>query len=204
MKVKKELFEKHVKSFEPGAAIFNEGDKGEELYVVIEGEVEIRKSTFRSSAKTLITLGSGDIFGEMAIIEKKSRSATAIATKQTKLLVINEALYDNIIDTNPDFARKMIRILSERLRRANTILKGLMTTNREKMIFKELKLYANEHGTPTFKGLRVNEEQFIDWACKHIGVGEKALKNLLFNLEKKKIITASAVGTKEFILSAEQ
>ena len=56
MKVNKELFEKHVKLFEPGTILFEEGDKGDELYVIIDGEIEIRKATFQSSSKTLITL----------------------------------------------------------------------------------------------------------------------------------------------------
>ena len=49
MRVNKEVFAKHVKLFSPGKTIFEEGDKGNEMYVIIQGEVEIRKNTSSST-----------------------------------------------------------------------------------------------------------------------------------------------------------
>ena len=204
MRVKKDLFENHVKIYEPGSKIFQEGDRGEELYVIIEGEVEIRKSTYTSASKTLIVLQKGDIFGEMALIEKKTRSATAVALKKAKLLVINETFFEHVIETNPDFSKKMIRILSERLRRANSLLQSLIVTNKENMIMKGLYEYAEEYGTPTFTGYRVNQESFMEWALNHLGVREKDMNLIIQNLLKKEIITPTAVGKEEFILKEKE
>jgi CRP-like cAMP-binding protein len=76
MRVTKEVYAKHVRGFSEGSVIFKEGDKGNEMFVIIQGDVEISKVTSASSSKTLIVLAKGDIFGEMAVIEKKRRSAT--------------------------------------------------------------------------------------------------------------------------------
>ena len=134
MRVQRNVYEKYLKSYTPGTVIFKEGDPGNEMYVIIQGEVEIRKRTSATTSKTLIVFHKGDIFGEMAIIEKKPRSASAIVTQHTKILVMNEYLLESTIDTNPDFAKKMIRILSERLRKANSIIQSITVTDQQNQI----------------------------------------------------------------------
>ena len=125
MKIEKSTFERQVRLFDQGAVIFRENEQGSEMFIIIQGVVEIRKSTGPSSSKILTTLQKGDMFGEMAIIEKQPRSATAVAVQPTRVLVLNERLYDSMLGSNPDFARKMNRVLSERIRRAAEVASGL-------------------------------------------------------------------------------
>ena len=149
MRVSKEIYANHVREFSEGSVIFKEGDHGNEMFVIIQGDVEISKITSASSSKTLIVLGKGDIFGEMAIIEKKRRSATATAVSKIRLLVLNETLFDSTLNGNPDFARKMIRILSERLRRTNSALQDSIVTNKQNQLLEGLIKYADEFGDST-------------------------------------------------------
>ncbi len=166
MRINHSIYENHVKSYKPEMMIFKEGDHGEEMYVIIEGEVEIRKRTSSASTKTLIVFHKGDIFGEMALMEKKPRSASAVTTKPSRLLVMNEALLESMIEKNPDFARKMIRILSERLRKANSLIQSIMCTNQQSQVLSGLKSYAGKYGTSTFKGLRRSEERRVGKECR--------------------------------------
>ena len=70
--------EKCINDFDVGDVIFEEGSSGRELFVVLEGKIEIAKIS--GAGKTVIvTLGKGEFFGEMAVIDGSSRSATAIA-----------------------------------------------------------------------------------------------------------------------------
>ncbi|MBN2536312.1 MAG: cyclic nucleotide-binding domain-containing protein [Spirochaetales bacterium] len=200
MRLLKDVYDKHVKLYAPGAVIFQEGDRGEELYIIIEGEVEIRKSTYTSTSKTLICLCAGDIFGEMSIIEKKARSATAVATKPTKLLVMNNALFERMIEKNPDFAKKMIKILSGRVRRANSILQNVMVTNKENQIISGMIQYAHDYGTPTYNGFRINVDKFVNWACDHLGILSEDLHGTIQDLLRKGIITYSALGKSEIVI----
>ncbi len=201
MKITKNVYQKYVKTFESGEVLFKEGEPGDVMFIIIQGEVEIRKRTSAKTARTLITFQEGDIFGEMSLIEKKPRSATAIALTPCRTLVVNEALLDNMIENNPDFAKKMIRILSERIRKANLIIQNISSTNRKNQIFNGLKTFAQEKGISTFKGPRVKLSEFTDWARNRLGIGEKELKQTIADLLKHRIVTASAVGEEEIIVN---
>jgi CRP/FNR family cyclic AMP-dependent transcriptional regulator len=200
MKIDKNTFENYVRFFETGQVIFRENEPGGEMFVIIQGIVEIRKATGASSSKTLITLRKGDLFGEMAIIEKKPRSATAVAVEPTKLLGINEKLYEKMIISNPDFARKMNRLLSDRIRKSNAIIQHIMTTNRQNQLWAGLAQFSREHGISTFKGSRVNVVEFTQWATDHLGMTEKDVEMLLTALIKREILTYSAKGKEEILV----
>lgn len=200
MKVDRSTFENHVKMFGAGQFIFKENEQGFEMYVIIHGQVEIRKTTGSATSKTLSVLGKGDLFGEMAIIEKKPRSAGAVATQPTKLLVMNEGLYGTMVETNPDFAKKMNRILSERIRKANQIIQELMSTNRQNQIWEGLLAFAKESGVSTFKGYRVNLPVFLRWASEHLGIVEKELQSTLAVFLKRGLVKQSAAGKEEILV----
>ena len=200
MKIDKSTFDKHVRFFGQGAVIFKEDEQGTEMFIIIQGQVEIRKSTGTSSSKILTTLNSGDMFGEMAVIEKQVRSATAVAVQPTKVLVLNEKLYESMVGTNPDFARKMNRVLSERIRRADAIIQNIMTTNRQNQLWSGLVQYARERGVATFKGSRVIVADFTLWAVEHLGISEKDVQALLAQLIKREALTFSARGKDEILI----
>jgi CRP/FNR family transcriptional regulator, cyclic AMP receptor protein len=204
MKIEKGTFEKSVRFFDQGAVIFKENDEGNEMFIIIQGLVEIRKSTGPSSSKILTTLQKGDMFGEMAIIEKQPRSATAVATQPTRVLVLNEKLYDNMIGTNPDFARKMNKVLSERIRRADAIIQNIMTTNRQNQLWSGLVQYAKEKGVATFKGSRVIIAEFMRWAVEHLGMSDKDVQAILAQLLKREVIAFSARGKEELIIEPKE
>jgi CRP-like cAMP-binding protein len=163
-----------------------------------------RKATGPSSTKTLTTLQKGDLFGEMAIIEKMPRSASAVAVQPTRLLVLNEKLYESMVATNPDFARKMNRVLSERIRRANAIIQNILTTNRQNQLWNGLVQYAREHGIATYKGSRVAVADFVQWAADHLGMAEKDIQLILAQLIKRQVIAYSARGKSEILVEPKE
>lgn len=204
MRIEKSIYQKSVKSYEPGQVIFKEGDPGDEMFIIIEGEVEIRKRTSSSTARTLSTFKGGDVFGEMAIIERKPRSAAAVAVKPSRMLVMNEALFLAMIERNPDFARKMILVLSERLRKSNLIIQNLTTTNRENQILAGLRQYAAEKGTATFKGHRVKVAEFLEWAKSHLGLEEKEIAAAILEFQRRGVVGRSALGREEVLVDLQK
>ncbi len=80
-------------SFEAGSQIFDEGDKGDNLYLITNGSVEIRKMRDQVP-QTLTTLGKGDIFGEMALFDGRPRAAAAHAVLDTDVLVLSKDDFD--------------------------------------------------------------------------------------------------------------
>ena len=113
--------EKCINEYGVGDVIFEEGSKGRELFVVLEGEVEIAKVN-GASKTVIITLGKGEFFGEMAVIDGSSRSATAIAASAgTRVMRINHARFVYLVSQQPAFALMIMDALSKRLRASNAV-----------------------------------------------------------------------------------
>lgn len=111
-------------TYSAGERIFSQGDLGTEMFIILEGEVNIIKNIGEES-HLLSKLEKGDFFGEMAILENVPRSADAIAVTDVKVLVINGSRFDEMLRKNPEIAVRIIRKYSKRLREANTLLERL-------------------------------------------------------------------------------
>lgn len=108
------MFSKFGKVFAPEEIIFCEYEPANDFYLIQEGEVKITK-TVGTSIKTLDVLGTGDIFGEMAILEEQPRSATAIAINEVKALNFNRANFEVLMTKNPQLALRVLTIFSTRI-----------------------------------------------------------------------------------------
>ncbi|QQO16004.1 cyclic nucleotide-binding domain-containing protein [Bradyrhizobium diazoefficiens] len=113
--------EKCINAFGVDDVIFEEGSTGRELFVVLDGEVEIAKMN-GASKTTIVKLGKGEFFGEMAVIDGSARSATAIASlPNTKVMRINHARFVYLVSQQPAFALMVMDALSKRLRASNAV-----------------------------------------------------------------------------------
>lgn len=101
-------------TFQAGQVIFKEGDTGDVMYAVLDGEVEIWVGD-----KKVDTLTADDIFGEMALIDGGPRSATALAKTTCKVMPVSEKRFNAMVRETPYFALNVMRIMSARLRRMN-------------------------------------------------------------------------------------
>jgi CRP/FNR family transcriptional regulator, cyclic AMP receptor protein len=111
--------EKCINEYDVADVIFEEGSTGRELYVVLEGSIDIVKDN-GGSRTTIVTLGKGEFFGEMAVIDGSARSATAIAAApNTKVMRINHARFVYLVSQQPAFALMIMDALSKRLRASN-------------------------------------------------------------------------------------
>jgi CRP/FNR family transcriptional regulator, cyclic AMP receptor protein len=100
--------------FAKGDTIFSEGERGDEFFVVVRGQVEIR-----SDNRRLETLGRSGIFGEMALIDDRPRSATVAALTDVTVAPIKEKQFLFLVKHMPMFALSVMRVLAYRLRRQN-------------------------------------------------------------------------------------
>ena len=107
-------FYNDYKFCQKGSIIFSEGDPGEVMYAVVEGDVEIRVN---GAAVNIVK--EGEVFGEMAMIDKKPRSASAIASSDCKLVVINEQRFNFLLQQTPIFVTQIMKVMADRLRYMN-------------------------------------------------------------------------------------
>lgn len=100
-----------------GDLVFAEGQPGNHLYVIVEGQVEVLRGGDR-----VAVLGVKECFGEMALLDQSARSASVRAIKETELLVIARDDFQDLLDLHPALARGVIRVLTQRLRVATEAL----------------------------------------------------------------------------------
>ncbi len=99
--------------FEPGAVIFREGEPGDILYSVVEGQIEIRRGEL-----LLAVVGPDELLGELALIDHGLRSASAVARTSCVLAPLDEQRFLFMVQHTPYFALNVMRMLAERLRSA--------------------------------------------------------------------------------------
>ena len=97
--------------FKAGDIVFKEGEPGDEMYVVLEGEVDIFVHD-----KVVETVGVDNFLGEMALIDERPRSATAVARTDCKLAPINQNRFKFLVQQTPHFALHLMAGMAERLR----------------------------------------------------------------------------------------
>jgi CRP/FNR family transcriptional regulator len=109
-----------TRDFMAGEVIFHEGDEGVGMYVIVEGEVKVTRGEAQ-----LATLGPGDFFGEMALLDHFRRSATITASKQTTCLSVSRWDLISELRENPDLAIAMLQHLSRRIRELDQRLEAM-------------------------------------------------------------------------------
>lgn len=113
---------RHERQYLAGEIVFDEGDEGQAIYAIVEGEVEIRRGE-GGHATRLALLGPGEVFGELALLDQAPRAAQAIAQTGCRLVVFFRADFMTLLETHPGIASKialsLARHLGGRLRQAN-------------------------------------------------------------------------------------
>jgi EAL domain-containing protein (putative c-di-GMP-specific phosphodiesterase class I) len=115
------------RSYSAGEKIFRIGDRGRNAYVIERGLVQI--SDDRDGAETVMaTLGPGDVFGEMSMIDDAPRSATATASEDTELIVIRRSRFSRPLQSADPMMTLILRVVLARLREAQDRLLGIGTS----------------------------------------------------------------------------
>jgi CRP-like cAMP-binding protein len=113
-----DALERFARDFPAGAVLFEEGQPGDYMYVVQTGEVEIRRQVGETE-RVLAVLPPGEFFGEMAILNGRPRSATAVVRSAARLLVIEGRTFEAMLRARPEIAMRIIKSLATRLESAN-------------------------------------------------------------------------------------
>ena len=103
--------EPDVRPFSAGQVIFEEGQPGDLMFAVLEGEVEINRQN-----RVLESISAGGVFGEMGLIDHKPRSASAIGKTDGRVAAITARRFQVLVSQNPHFALQMLQLLAERVR----------------------------------------------------------------------------------------
>ncbi len=173
------------KKLAPGEILFNEGDKGDAMYLIREGKIKITKGR-GADEKVLAVLKEGDFFGEMAIIDGSPRSATATSVENTSLLVIDKETFRNKIKENP-LIEYVLETLSRRLRATDEQIRLLTIKSEERRVVAYIITKARENGKTTSEGVEVTPFS-VESMIHATGIDESKARGYIANLQQVNLI----------------
>jgi CRP/FNR family transcriptional regulator, cyclic AMP receptor protein len=149
------MFERFGESYAAGHVLFREGDAGQHMYVIQTGRVQLTRRV-RGREVHLAALPAGELFGEMAIINKQPRSATATVIEEAHLLVLDARTFEAMIRGNAEIAIRMIKKLALRLAQANSQVEALLKQDLNHRIVHQLRMLADTRGQVDGPGVRID------------------------------------------------
>jgi CRP/FNR family transcriptional regulator, cyclic AMP receptor protein len=108
-----------------GERIVSQGEAGDAFFVVVRGRVSVSVSSPEGREVVLSTLGEGEHFGEMALLEDATRSASVTTTERTDVVILTRAAFFSLLRRNFLLTRSLLLSLSSRLRHADSTIEGL-------------------------------------------------------------------------------
>jgi CRP-like cAMP-binding protein len=93
-----------------GKTLMREGDRGREFFILVDGNAEVSKK-----GRKVNTMGSGDFFGEIALVSQRPRTATVTTTSPVRALVVTEQSFRSLLGRAPDVQRKVLQALADRV-----------------------------------------------------------------------------------------
>ncbi|HQJ41291.1 MAG TPA: Crp/Fnr family transcriptional regulator, partial [Exilispira sp.] len=129
----------------------------------------------------------GDIFGELAIIDKFPRSATAVALTDSVVLAVNSSAFESVILESKDFTKKIIKLLSTRIRRTNDIVLSIYKKDREDKIISALNSFYNIELAAKnikIKG-KIEKDSFLKYIETYKELNPKMVEQYLLDLKKQ-------------------
>ncbi|MGB2591283.1 MAG: Crp/Fnr family transcriptional regulator [Candidatus Acidiferrum sp.] len=199
------------KSFRRDEQLFAEGDPCSGLFLVATGKVRIFKLSPSGRQQILAVEGPGSSFAELPVFDGGNYPATASAMEDTEVLFISRRDFQDFCREHPDVGLKVIAVVGSRLRRLVGIIEELsFTTVRQRLIALILRL-AQEEGTPSKAGIRVELTQSHEDLASELGtVRELVSRNLsrlhaegFLDVEGRKIVVKDISGLKREQAAAE-
>ncbi|HUX50939.1 MAG TPA: cyclic nucleotide-binding domain-containing protein [Spirochaetia bacterium] len=182
------LFEKYGQTVEPGRVIFEENDEGQQMFIIQDGIVRISK-TIDGQEHVLAELTKGDFFGEMAIVTRVRRTATATAVGRVQLLTFDRAGFQGMIEKNSRIGLNIIDKLCRRLQHANHQIEQLFQRNELSMVAMSLYLrFTEKGGEEPFMAL----DRSVEELSTSLGMPAQVVTGHINKLAESEVITLNS------------
>ena len=187
------LFLRFGREFRAGDVLFREGEKGEEMYVVQSGLVQVLKKVGNEEERPLATLGRGEFLGEMAILNNKPRTATAVVLEDARCLVIDGRTLEAMISKSPEIAMRLIKKLAGRLDAADELIQILLNPDPKARVMLGLRRHAETFGEAVPEGIRLNIA--APDLAREVGTEEEHVLEVVMRLQRLHIAWEDELGS---------
>lgn len=168
--------------------VFSESQRGKNLYVVLNGKIKIFITSPTGQRKTFTYLGKGDFFGEMALLDQKVRSASAIAVEDTELMTISSSTFKSLLVKYPKITIEILKTLSQRLRRTDKEIEELSFQNVLGRVCSRLLDFSMRYGEKTHLGTKIKMKLTIQELADLVATSREVVSRVVKSLQKTGLI----------------
>ena len=162
-----------------GATLFNEGDPGESLYIVLSGKVKLGRRSSDGRENLVAVMGPSDQFGELSLFDPGPRTATATVVTDARLAKLPKAALQSWVQDRPEIAMQLLRVVARRLWRTNTMLADLIFVDVPGRVAKQLLQLAQRFGSVDGGQLRVTHDLTQEELAQFVGASRETVNKAL-------------------------
>jgi CRP-like cAMP-binding protein len=178
-----------VEHFDTDDVIFHKGDPGDRLYAIVSGRVGIKTVSRDGKEIILNVLGPGEVFGEIAVLDGKERTAGAAAMKPTKLVRVGRTEFLPFLERHPKLCIRAIEVLCDRLRWTSDIIEDTIFLDIPRRLAKRLLILVQRHGRPVEAGVKIDMKLSQEDLGNMLGATRESVNKGIRSLQQHGVIS---------------
>ena len=178
----------HRRHYKRGQVIFHQDDPGAAVYLIESGRVKVVLATADGEDLLLSVLGAGEIFGELALLDGRPRSATVVALEDTVTLVLERTAFLQFLRADPEATLHLFHALADLIRRLTEQVEDLAMLDVPRRLERKLLELADAYGQPGPQGIRIDLCLTQSELASMIGTSRVSVNQWLASLEDLAII----------------
>jgi CRP/FNR family cyclic AMP-dependent transcriptional regulator len=183
----------HRRVFTAGTNVMTIEQPGEAVYIILHGTVKIHIEQGERDV-ILSVLGSGDVLGEMSLIDSVGRSANAITLENSLLLWMDKTTFNYILDNFPPVARNLVKILSARVRLSDQVIQSLATLDVNGRVARQILAFAERYGSETPDGTQVRIVLTQSDLADLVGASRKRVNQAMVFFKEQGLVSTDTNG----------
>lgn len=199
----KELAARTVqRKYRKGSVLFVQGETGERCFVITSGTVKISAYHPEGREAVLAVLGSGDIFGELALFGQAQRSADATAIEDADLISLDARSLNDAIVTHPQIATALLHVLGQRLRQSNEAFQDIAFFDVPGRVARRLADLADAHGVEAREGVMIDIALSQESLAQMVGATRESVNKALALFKRRGLV--ARVGRRYIVSDVER
>ncbi len=162
-----------------GQVLFNEGERGERLYIITDGKMKLGHTSSDGRESLLAVLGPGELLGELSLFDPGPRTATATALTETSLMGLGHNALRPWLTGRPEVAEALLQALALRLRRTNEQMADLVFSDVPGRVAKTLLELGEKFGRPLPDGIHVTHDMTQEELAQLVGASRETVNKAL-------------------------
>jgi len=182
------LSKMNKKEYLKGDIILMEDEVGDTFFIIMEGSVKVTKDSEDGREVILAVLSNGNFFGEISLLDGKTRSANAISLEKTKLMILKRHDFLNLIKEFPQISISLLSELANRIRKTDAQVENLAFSDAEKRVGISILSISEQLGVIKNGSVHIPKLPFQQDIANMAGTTRETVSRMLKILEKKKLI----------------